>query len=97
MAGSSLGKEPASSKPLVVFSLDLAGRRHCFVPVVLDMQFRRFLCVIGCVVQMSLCRVRVVSGCLMVTLFVMTGGFTMVICRKFVVFRCFAMVLRCLF
>jgi hypothetical protein len=46
---------------------------------------------------MSLCRVRVVSGRQVVTCFVMAGGFTMVLCRKVVVFRCFVMVLRCLF
>jgi len=36
----------------------------------------------------SLCRVRVVSGRLVVTLFVMTGGLVMVLCRMFEVFRC---------
>jgi hypothetical protein len=39
---------------------------------------------------------RVVSGCLVVAPFVMTGGFTMVLCRIFEVFRCITMVLRCL-
>ncbi len=65
--------------------------------VVPGVQFRRFCCVMRCVVQVSLCRVRVVSGCQMVTSLVVTSGFAMVLSRKFVVFRCLVMVLCCLF
>jgi hypothetical protein len=65
--------------------------------VILGMQFGCFRGMIGGVVQVSLCRVRMVSGCLVVAFLVMTGGFAMVLCRKFMVFRCTAMVLRCLF
>jgi len=63
----------------------------------LGMQFRRFLGMIGGEVQVSLCRVRVVSGRLVVAFLVMTGGFSMVLRRKFVVFRRGAVVLGCLF
>jgi hypothetical protein len=40
---------------------------------------------------------RVVSGCLIVASLVMPGGFTMVSRCVLVVFRCFDVMLRCLF
>ena len=60
-------------------------------------EFCSFGCVMGCVVRVPLRRVGVVSGFLVATLFVMAGGFTMVLRRVLVVLRCFVMVLRCLF
>ena len=64
--------------------------------MVLDVQLRRFGCVMGGVVRVSVCRVRMMGGCLMVTRFVMPCGFTMVGCRVLVVLGGFEMVLRCL-
>jgi len=55
--------------------------------MVLDVQLRRFRCVMGSVVRVSICRVCMVSGCLMVTRLVMAGGFTMVGRRVLVVLR----------
>jgi hypothetical protein len=80
-----------------IFNFCSVACRHCFMSVVLGVQFRRFCCVMGCVVQVSLCRVRVVSGCLVVASLVVTGGFAMVPRRMFVVLRCLVMVLCCLF
>jgi hypothetical protein len=65
--------------------------------MVLDVQFRRFLGVMGCVVRMPLRCVRMVSGCLMITRLMMPGGFAMVVRRVLMVFRRLEMVLRCLF
>jgi hypothetical protein len=47
--------------------------------------------------QVSLRRVGVVRGCLMVAILVIPGGFAVVLCRLLVVLRCFVVVLRCLF
>ena len=69
----------------------------CFVSVVLDVEFCSFRCVMGCVVRVPLRRVGVVTGCQVVTLFVMASGLTMMLCSVFVVLRRFMMVLRCLF
>ncbi len=69
----------------------------CLVPMVLGVQFGGFLSVMSCVVCVSLRRVGVVSGCLVVTSLMMPGGFVMVLRRVLMVFRCFAMVLCCLF
>jgi hypothetical protein len=65
--------------------------------MVLGVQFGGFLSVMSCVVCVSLRRVGVVSGCLVVTSLMMPGGFVMVLRRVLMVFRCFAMVLCCLF
>jgi hypothetical protein len=67
------------------------------VPVVLNVQFCRFLGVMSCMVCVSLCRVRVVSGRFVVAGFVMAGGFPMMYRRVVAVFRRLAMMLRCLF
>jgi hypothetical protein len=42
-------------------------------------------------------QVRVVSGCFVFTSLVKPGGFAMVLRGQLVVFRCFDVVLRCLF
>ena len=65
--------------------------------MVLDVMFCSLGCVMGRVVRVPLRRVGVVSGCHVVTLFVMAAGLAMMPCRVFVVLRCFMMVLRCLF
>ncbi len=65
--------------------------------MVLNVQFGRFGGVMGGVVGVPLRRVRVVSGCLVVTSLMMPGGFAMVLRRLLMVFRCFDMVLCCLF
>lgn len=65
--------------------------------MMLDVQFRRFACVMGRVNQVSMRSVRVVSGCLVVASLVLPGGFTMVRRRLLVVLRGFDVVLRCLF
>jgi len=63
--------------------------------MVLYVQFRRFGCVVGCVVQVPLRRVGMVSGCFVVTSLIMPRGFAMVLRRVLVVFCCFVMVLCC--
>ena len=65
--------------------------------MVLDVQFGRFGCMMGCVMQVSLRQVRVVSGCLVVTSLMKPGGFAMVLSRMLVVLRCFDVMFRCLF
>jgi hypothetical protein len=65
--------------------------------MVLDVQFRGLGGVVGCVVRVSLRRVGVMCGCLVVTRLMMPCGFAMVPRRVLVVFRCFVMVLGCLF
>jgi hypothetical protein len=65
--------------------------------MVLNVQFCRFSGVVVCVVCVPRRRVRVVSGCLVITSLMMPGGLTMVLRRVLVVFRCLVMVLRCLF
>jgi hypothetical protein len=67
------------------------------VPVVLDVQFRRFGRAMCRVMQVTLRRVRVVSGCLVIAILVIPGGFAVVLRRFLVVLRCFVVVLRCLF
>jgi hypothetical protein len=67
------------------------------VPVVLNVQFGRFRGVVGCVVRVPLCRVRVVRGLFVVALFVMACGFAMMVRRQLMMFRCLVMMLRCLF
>jgi hypothetical protein len=72
------------------------ARCHCFVPVVLDVRFGRFRCVVGCVMGVTLRGVRMVSGLVVVTRLVMPGGLTMVVRGVFVVLGGFQMMLRCL-
>ena len=67
-----------------------------FLSVVLDVQFRRLPCVMGGVVRVSVCRVRMMGGCLMVTRFVMPCGFPMVGRRVLVVLGGAVMMLCCL-
>lgn len=74
----------------------LATRCLRLVSMVLDVQLRRFGCVMGGVVRVAICRVRVVSGGLVVTRLVMPGGFTMVGRRVLVMLRGFEMMLCCL-
>jgi len=64
--------------------------------MVLNVQLRRFGCVMGGVVRVAICRMRMVSGCLMVARLVMPGGFTMMSCRVFMVLRGFEVMLCCL-
>ena len=67
-----------------------------FLSVVLDVQFRRFRCVMGGVVGMAVCRVRMMGGCQMVTRLVVPCGFPMMSCRVLVVLGGAEMMLRCL-
>jgi hypothetical protein len=64
--------------------------------MVLDVELGRFGCVMGGVVRVSVGRVRMVSGCLMVARFIMPGGFPMVGRRVVVVFGGFEVMLCCL-
>ncbi len=48
------------------------------------------------VVQVSLCRVGMMGGCLVVTTFMVPGGFAMMPGGMLVVFGCFMVMLRCL-
>ena len=61
--------------------------------VMFDVQFGCFCGVMGCVVQVPLRSVRVVSRCVVVAFFVMPSGFAMVVRRQSVVLRCLVMVL----
>jgi hypothetical protein len=70
-----------------------ADRLH-LVPVMLDVEFCRFCCVVCRVVQMSLGRVSVMRGCLVIAAFVVPGGFAMMLGRLFVVFCRFMVMLR---
>jgi hypothetical protein len=65
--------------------------------MVLGVQFCGFGGVMGGVVRVSLRRVGVVSGCLVVTRLMMPGGFAMVLRRLLVVLCCLVMVLCCFF
>lgn len=65
------------------------------VSVMLRMKLGCFRRVVGCVVQVTLRRVRVVSCCLMVAGFVMLRRFHMMLGGLFVVMRRFVMVFRC--
>ena len=65
--------------------------------MMLEMQFCRLGCVMGSVMRVSMRQVRVVSGCLVVTSFIMPGSFAMMRRRLLVVFSCFGVLLRCLF
>ena len=64
--------------------------------VVFDVELGRFGCVMSGVVGVSVGRVGMVSGCLMVARFVMPGGFTMVGRRALVVLGGFEVMLCCL-
>jgi hypothetical protein len=64
--------------------------------MVLDVQFRRLFGVMNCVMGVSLRRVSVVRGGLVIASLVMPGGFAMVFRRVVVVVRCVLVVLRCL-
>jgi hypothetical protein len=66
------------------------------VSMVLDVQFRRLFGVMKCVMGVSLRRVGVVRGGLVVASLVMPGGFAMVLRRLVVVVRCVLVVFRCL-
>ena len=65
--------------------------------MVLDVQHCCFTGVMGCVMCVSIRRVRMVSGCLVVHGLMMPSGFAMVLRRVLVVLRCFDVVLCCLF
>lgn len=64
--------------------------------MVLDVQLCRFPGVVGCVLQMALRCVRVVSRSFMVAGLVMAGGLPMVRCRMLMVFGGFNVMFRCL-
>jgi hypothetical protein len=67
------------------------------MPVVLDVQFGGFGGVMGGVVRVSLRRVRVVSGRLVVPSLVVLSGLVMVLRGVLVVLGRFTMMLCCLF
>ena len=67
-----------------------------FVPVVFNVQFCRFRCVVGGVMRVTIGCVRVVSGGLVVARLVMPGGFTMMGRCVLVVLCGLEMMLRCL-
>ncbi len=60
--------------------------------MMLDVQFCGFGGMMGCVVRVSLRRVGVVGGCLVVTRLMMPGGFAMVLRRVLVVCCCVVIV-----
>jgi len=64
--------------------------------VVLGVQFRRFVGMMGGVHRVSVRRVGVMCGALLVAGLMMPGGFPMVSCRMLVVVSCLGMVFRCL-
>ncbi len=66
------------------------------VPVVFDVRLRRFRCVVGSVMRVSLRGVCMVSGLVVVARLVMPGGLTMVVRGVLVVLGGFQMMLRCL-
>jgi hypothetical protein len=67
------------------------------MPVVFDVQFGCLGGMMSGVVGMPLRRMSMVSGRLVVARFVMPGGFEVVVRRLLMMFRCFAVMLRCLF
>jgi len=90
-------RNPPSLKRLCDLQLWSSCTISLLVSMVLDVQLCCFAGVMGCVMCVSIRRVCVVSGCLMVTRLMMPGGFAMVLCRVLVVLRCFDVVLCCLF
>jgi hypothetical protein len=80
----------------LIFNCGLVAGCLGFVSVVFDVQLRRFGGVMGGVVRVTIGRVGVVSGCLMVARLVMPGGFTMVGRRVLVVLSGFEVMLCCL-
>jgi hypothetical protein len=75
-------------------SLQLLARRHTFVPVFLDVQLGSFRRVVRGMMQVTLRRVRVMSGLLMVPGFVVRSGFAMVP-RRVVMMFCRLAVMLC--
>jgi hypothetical protein len=75
----------------------LLARRLDFVPVMLDVQLRRFGRVMGCMVQMSLSCMGVVGGLFVVSSLVMFRGVTMVPAGMFQVLSSLVMMFRSLF
>jgi hypothetical protein len=65
--------------------------------VVLRVRLGRFGCVMRCVLQMPVCRVRMVRRRQMIIGLVMFGGFAMVPSRVLVVLRCLVVMFSCLF
>jgi hypothetical protein len=65
--------------------------------VIFNVQLGRFSGMMRCVVRVSLCCVRVMSGYGVVAFFVMLGGFAVVNRRVLVVLSCLVMVHCCLF
>ncbi len=72
------------------------ARCHCLVPVVFNVRFRRFRCVVVSMMRVPLRGVRMVSGLVVVTRLVMPGGFTMMVRGVFMVLGGFQVMLRCL-
>lgn len=72
---------------------DLRPRRLCLLPVMLHMLLRRFRCMVRCVVEVTLRRMRVVRRYFVIAFFVVSRRFTVMTRRVFVMFRRLAVML----